>query len=151
MSDNFPATISIGGKITQKQLNGIVNALYSDTGVSIEEIEETLRNYEFFECGEAKYGEFENTEQYLEDHDIEFDRKSSGYGEYTAENRYYRPYKDKRIDITCIADADNRPVILMEDLQRVLKEFNGVDRLNVLTDLTFPLRIPALTPLVILD
>ena len=114
MSDHFPGEITIGGIIPRRLLDELAGMIASE-GVSIDwqyaldkaavrkaidaaaEHGETVR----FTDDEACYGQFEDLENWLTSHGIDFDRHSDARYEHDGENAHGRGRK--------------RPVVMKSD------------------------------------
>lgn len=70
------------------------------------------------EDSEARYGEFEDLEDYLVKSQIPFDRASEAYTEYDAETVYYRP--ESGLTTITVTAASYKPYVLAADLYEVL-------------------------------
>lgn len=104
MSDRFPAKISIGGKIKRRDVVSLCDQI-TEAGVcsgwdgdtvecSPASEAELLRiapsgYIELYDV-DARYGQFEDLEQFLTQHDISFDRHSEAKYEYNAEMVNFR-------------------------------------------------------------
>jgi len=160
MSDRFPAEITIGGPIPRWLLDELAGMIASE-GVSIDwqyvldqpavrtAIEaaasksETIR----FTDDEACYGQFEELENWLTSHGIDFDRHGDARYEYDGENAYGR---GRKRPVIVNADQSGKDMVSAEEVRKILASQSPPDRkLTRITKLTaVP---PALTPIVLTD
>jgi hypothetical protein len=160
MSDRFPAEITIGGSIPRRLLDKLADMIASE-GVSIDwqyaldkagvraAIEaaaargETVR----FTDDEACYGQFDELENWLTSHGIDFDRHSDARYEYDGENAYGRGRKRPVIKN---ADQSGKDLVIAEEVRKVLAIQAPADRklAQIARLAAVP---PALTPIVLTD
>jgi len=129
MADRYYASITIGGEFPAALLDELPSDL---TGLKIETGGSDHRNY-LEECAEtgtnptfydehANWGMFESLEDWLIEHDIDFNRTSGQFYGYSAETRHYRHNED--VDITVEHSEDKDSIVsarTMEEWVRLLK------------------------------
>jgi len=160
MSDRFPAEITIGGTIPRRLLDELVGMIASE-GVSLDwqysldttavqaAIEtaaskgQTVR----FTDDEACFGQFEDLEQWLTSHGIDFDRHGDARYEYDGENAYGR---GRKRPVIVNADQSGKDLVRAEEVRKILASQAPTDRKLVqIAKLTaVP---PTLTPIVLTD
>jgi len=160
MSDRFPGEITIGGSIPRRLLDKLAEMIASE-GVSIDwqyaidkaavlaAIEaaaargETVR----FTDDEASYGQFEDLENWLTSHGIDFDRHSDARYEYDGENAHGR---GRKRPVIRNSDQSGKDLVSAEEVRKILVSQAPADRkLTQIAKLTaVP---PALTPIVLTD
>ncbi len=160
MSDRFPAEITIGGNIPRRLLDELAGMIASE-GVSLdwqytldnaavrEAIEaaaakgETVR----FTDDEACYGQFEDLENWLTNHGINFDRHGDARYEYDGENAYGR---GRKRPVIVNADQSGHPQTSIEEVRKILTSQAPADR--KLSQIAKLVAIPlALAPIVLTD
>ena len=130
MSDRFPAEITIGGNIPRRLLDELAGMIASEV-VSLDwqyaldqagvraAIEtaaakgETVR----FTDDEAVCGQFDELENWLTGHGIDFDRHSDARYEYDGENAYGR---GRRRPIVVKSDQSSQDLVSAEEVRKVL-------------------------------
>ena len=160
MSDRFPAEITIGGNIPRRLLDKLAGMIASE-GVSIDwqyamdkaavraAIEAAASRGETarFTDDEACYGQFEDLENWLTSHGIDFDRHSDARYEYDGENAYGRGRKHP---VTMNADQSGKDLVSAEEVRKILASqeppYRKLARIAKLA--AGP---PALTPIVLTD
>ena len=160
MSDRFPAEITIGGNIPRRLLDELAGMIASE-GVSIDwqyamdkaavraAIEaaaarcETVR----FTDDEACYGQFEDLENWLTSHGIDFDRHSDARYEYDGENAYGR---GRKRPVTMKADQSGKDLVSAEEVRNILASQAPPDR-KLARIAKLAAGPPALTPIVLTD
>lgn len=160
MSDRFPGDITIGGKIPRQLLDELAGMIASE-GVSIDwqyaidkgavrvAIEaaadrgETIR----FTDDQARFGQFEELENWLTSHGIDFDRHSDARYEYDGENAYGR---NRKRPVVMNSDQSNNDLVNAAEVRKILASQAPADRkLTQIAKLaTVP---PALPPIVLTD
>jgi hypothetical protein len=156
MAEYMWAKIKIGGNISLPILSDLVEKF----GIAAPSLEEAASaSYIEIESMEARWGQFEEMEDFLEEQSVAFDRLSDGRYEYSPELRRFRPpviSSDGSLaqtprDSTFLCDHDNRPMILLQDIHKALTETKTREELAArLTDLC-GLEIPTLLPLTIVS
>jgi len=160
MSDRFPGEITIGGSIPRRLLDELAGMIASE-GVSIDwqytldkaavqkAIEEagakgqTVR----FTDDEAVGGQFEDLENWLTSHGIDFDRHSDARYEYDGENAHGR---GRKRPITMNSDQSGNDLVSAEEVRRIRASQAPADR--KLTQIARLAAVPpALTPIVLTD
>ena len=160
MSDRFPAEITIGGSIPRRLLDELAEMIASE-GVSLDwqyaldqaavraAIEtagsrgETVR----FTDDEACLGQFEDLENWLTSHGIDFDRHGDARYEYDGENAYGR---GRKRPVIVNADQSGKDLVSAEKVREILANQAPADR--KLARITKLVAIPpALTPIVLTD
>jgi aspartate oxidase len=160
MSDRFPAEITIGGMIPRRLLDELAGMIASE-GVSIDwqytldeagvraAIDtaaargETVR----FTDDEAVGGQFEDLENWLTSHGIDFDRHSDARYEYDGENAYGR---GRKRPVTMNSDQSGNDLVSAEEVRRIRASQAPADR--KLTQIAKLAAVPpALTPIVLTD
>jgi len=160
MSDRFPAEITIGGNIPRRLLDELAGMIASE-GVSLDwqyaldtaavraAIEtaaakgETVR----FTDDEACYGQFDDLENWLTAHGIDFDRHGDARYEYDGENAYGR---GRKRPVIVNADQSGKDLVSAEEVRKVLASQAPVDRklVQIAKLTTVP---PTLTTIVLTD
>ena len=160
MSDRFPAEISIGGRIPRRLLDELAGMIASE-GVSIDwqyaldktavraAIEtaaskgQTVR----FTDDEAVCGQFEDLENWLTSHAIDFDRHGDARYEYDGENAYGR---GRKRPVIVNADQSGKDLVSAEEVRKVLASQAPPDRklAQIAKLAAVP---PALAPIVLTD
>ena len=160
MSDRFPGEITIGGSIPRRLLDKLAEKIASE-GVSIDwqyaldkaavrkaidaaaEHSETVR----FTDDEASYGQFEDLENWLTSHGIDFDRHSDARYEYDGENAYGR---DRKRPVVMNSDQSSKDLVSAEEVREALASQAPPDRklARIARLVAVP---PALTPIVLTD
>ena len=160
MSDHFPAEITIGGSIPRRLLDKLAGMIASE-GVSIDwqyaldqagvraAIEtaaakgETVR----FTDDEACYGQFDDLENWLTSHGIDFDRHSDARYEYDGENVYGR---GRKRPVIMTADQSGKDMVGADEIRKILASQAPTDRklAQIAKLVAVP---PALTPIVLTD
>jgi hypothetical protein len=160
MSDHFPGEITIGGSIPRRLLDELAGMIASE-GVSIDwqyaldkaavrkvidaaaEHGETVR----FTDDEAVGGQFEDLENWLTSHGIDFDRHSDARYEYDGENAHGR---GRKRPITMNSDQSGNDLVSAEEVRGILASQAPAGRkLAQIAELAaVP---PALTPIVLTD
>jgi hypothetical protein len=160
MSDRFPAEITIGGNIPRRLLDELAGMIASE-GVSLDwqyaldqagvraAIEtaaakgETVR----FTDDEAAYGQFDDLENWLTSHGIDFDRHGDARYEYDGENAYGR---GRKRPVIVNADQSGKDLVSAVETRKVLASQAPADQklaqIAKLVDVP-----PALTPIVLTD
>lgn len=129
MADYFPGAIHIGGPIRSFIVKRLIAAIV-DEGVSLDDYggpaatEEDLRRA-FEQRGdvvrlyddEARYGQFDELEEFLVRHRIHFDRHSDSRYEFDAENAYYRGGKHP---LVMLATESGQPLVACEEVLEIL-------------------------------
>ncbi len=128
MGMHFLGEITIGGPIPTEHLQELLKLL-DHAGVLPDG--DDLRKYLdkghlFFRDAEASYGCFRTLEDFLQAHDIEFDRWSDGTYEYAPEMVTFRKGGEPR---TWPTDRDGHRVVRTCDVQELL-EREGIDEVR---------------------
>ncbi len=121
MGVHFLGEITIGGPIPSELLPELVKLL-DHAGVLPDG--DDLRKYLdkghlFFRDAEASYGCFRTLEDFLQAHDIEFDRWSDGTYEYEPEMVTFRSGTDLR---TWPTDRDGQRVVRAGEVEKLLRQ-----------------------------
>jgi hypothetical protein len=124
MSEYYHGCICFGGKITSKQFNDLVNLFLEDTAIVESDIITCLQANIPIHDALAKYGKFENVEDYCQQNNIDYDRQTEAFEKYSAENVYSR--SDQEV-ITCKADSEGNPMCDMRELNNILKTYSNED------------------------
>jgi len=160
MSDHFPGEITIGGGIPRRLLDELAGMIASE-GVGLDwqytldkaavkaAIEaaadrgETVR----FTDDEACCGQFEDLENWLTNHGIDFDRHSDARYEYDGENAHGR---GRKRPVVTNSDQSGKDLIGTEEVRKVLASQAPADR--KLARITKLAAVPlALAPIVLTD
>jgi aspartate oxidase len=160
MSDRFPAEITIGGSIPRRLLDELAGMIASE-GVSIDwqytldkaavrkAIEEagakgqTVRFTDDEACG----GQFEDLENWLTSHGIDFDHHSDARYEYDGENAHGR---GRKRPVTMNSDQSGNDLVSAKEVRRIRASQAPADR--KLTQIAKLAAVPpALTPIVFTD
>jgi hypothetical protein len=134
MSDNFPGTISIGGFIPRALIPELLEVIQGeglayDYDESPPKTEENLleiardpnnHGYLVLKNSEARYGYFEDLEEFLISHHIPFHRHSDGYGEWDAEIVEYRPEFEATRLFSAYQMDESKPLVPSETIQRLI-------------------------------
>jgi len=131
MADCFPGEVTIGGKVPSALLEEFLGAVasagasagdYGDPpfdGRTAEELLDALDGNGHLRLvdAEARYGQFEELEGFLQEHGIPFDRHSDARHEFDAVKVMFRPGMERPAEVAsnnvgdALADADElRPV-----------------------------------------
>jgi len=160
MSDRFPAEITIGGRIPRRLLDELAGMIASE-GVSIDwqytldkaavqkAIEEAGAKGETvrFTDDEACYGQFEDLENWLTSHGIDFDRHSDARYEYDGENAHGR---GRKRPVIMNSDQSGNDLVSAEEVRRIRASQAPADR--KLTQIAKLAAVPPpLTPIVLTD
>lgn len=121
MSDRYSAEIIIGSTIDESIVSELIKEL-NDAGVDISwgesldglktviDLKKLLKTkkwtYLHFTDDQARYGCFEGLEGWLCEHNIEWDRQSSGYCEYEPCKAYWRRGMQRAEEHTATNDGD---------------------------------------------
>jgi len=160
MSDHFPGEITIGGSIPRRLLDELAGMIASE-GVSIDwqytldkaavqkaieaaaEHGKTVRFTDDEACG----GQFEDLENWLTSHGIDYDRHSDARYEYDGENAYGR---GRKRPVTMNSDQSGNDLVSAEEVRKVLASQAPADRkwTQIAKLAAVP---PALTPIVLTD
>lgn len=158
MADRFPGDITIGGSIPRRLLDKLAGMIASE-GVSIdwqhaldkaairEAIDgaaargETVR----FTDDEACYGQFEELENWLTSHGIDFDRHSDARYEYDGEKAYGR---GRKRPVVMESDQSSQDLVSAAEVRKVLASQAPPDRkvARIAKLVAVP---PALTPVIL--
>jgi len=160
LSDRFPGEISIGGTIRRRLLDKLADVIASE-GVSIDwqyaldqsaihdaivkaaAGGETVR----FTDDEALGGQFEELENWLTAHGIDFDRHSDARFEYDGENAYGR---GRKRPVVMSSDQSGNDMVSAAEVCKILVGWSQPDRkLDLIAKLIAA--PPALTPIVLTD
>jgi len=160
MSDHFPGEITIGGSIPRRLLDELAGMIASE-GVSIDwqytldkaavqkAIEEAGAKGETvrFTDDEAVCGQFEDLENWLTSHGIDFDRHSDARYEYDGENAHGR---GRKRPVTMNSDQSGNDLVSAEEVRRIRASQAPADR--KLTQIAKLAAVPPpLTPIVLTD
>ena len=110
MGDRTYVTITVRKtdyeRILQKHFNGDEHALESKFNPSqVEEFEQTVE----LGAEECNYGEWEELQNFLGEHNVEYDKRWEDGGEYKGGNAYFRLIKNK---LRCIEIYDTESSLL---------------------------------------
>jgi hypothetical protein len=120
MGDYFAGDIEIGGKISRKDLNELIEKIlegglkkdYNFLYTRGELVEAFATQKSVSLCDDqAKYGEFPELEAWLIEHKIPFDRHSDARYEYDAVNTYCRVEDNKVILNTLYSTQDGADLL----------------------------------------
>ena len=160
MSDHFPGEITIGGSIPRRLLNKLAEMIASE-GVSIDwqyaidqaairaAIEtaaakgETVR----FTDDEASYGQFEDLENWLTSHGIDYDRHSDARYEYDGENVHGR---GRKRPVVMSASQSGYDMVGADEIREILAGKDQSDQQLALVAKLVAVP-PAITPIVLTD
>jgi hypothetical protein len=119
MYDNFYAEIAIGGKIKEDLIPGLLARL------SVKSIDylKSESPYLLYDNCEARYGQFEEAEEFLRRHKIPYNRESAGYAEFTPEISRYRPETGLHIYEVL---HDGTMVVDMQQIRKYTKELKDL-------------------------
>ena len=160
MSDRFPAEITIGGNIPRRLLDKLAGMIASE-GVSIDwqyaldeaavraaiEASASKGQTVRFTDDQASFGQFEDLENWLTGHGIDFDRHSDARYEYDGENAYGR---DRKRPVVMNSDQSNNDLVSAAEVRKVLASQAPPDgKLAQIARLVAA--PPALTPIVLTD
>jgi len=165
MAEHFYGNIHIGGVIPENKLDKLVEMLEKE-GVQINDIwapqddSGDLRAYikhcanegkvASFEESQAAWGKFEMLEDWLVENEIDFDRFSSQFYEFSAEYRFYRAEGNK--DIYLYTSEDGDPIIGAATLDQWIQMLKKGKTEDVVTQIKHYLDpVPELKPLTILE
>jgi len=160
MSDHFPGEITIGGSIPRQLLSKLAEMIASE-GVSIdwqyaldqEAIRATIETAAAkgetvrFTDDEASYGQFEDLENWLTSHGIDYDRHSDARYEYDGENVHGR---GRKRPVVMSANQSGYDMVGADEIREILAGQDQPDRkLSRIAKLVaVP---PTLTPIVLTD
>ena len=130
MADRFPGEITLGGHIPLRLLDELAERIASEgLGINWQEAldptavrraielaaerSETVR----FTDDEALYGQFEELEDWLTRHGIDFDRHSDARYEHDAENVYGR---GRRKPVVMSSDQSGGDLVSVESIREIL-------------------------------
>ena len=144
MSDRMPAEIWIGGKLPRSLLSEFPiddlrldwdeNPLVANTeeGIMASRDDDGLLH---FADAELTWGEFQDLEEWLREHNLPFRRFTSAKYEYDAAWVEFRPdLQDKRRRDTCsIANASGNPVIETAAIEKIAKGMAKLVKLQATT------------------
>jgi hypothetical protein len=121
MGMHFLGEITIGGPIPKEHLPELLKLL-DHAGVLTDgnDLRKYLdKGHLFFRDAEASYGCFRTLEDFLQAHDIEFNRWSDGTYEYEPEMVTFRKGGEPR---TWPTDRDGQRVVRASEVQKLLKQ-----------------------------
>lgn len=133
MSDQYWASITIGGEIKEEDLLDFVHALrhefgnidegeVTDSASAVKWIEDQIKKWNghlYQDDVEASYGMFDGLETWCQDHGVSYDRQSDSYGDYEGETAWWRPGMTEPESMVILNDG--HPVLRKERLTEVLK------------------------------
>lgn len=138
MSDRYPAEIHIGGAVPRTLLDELVRKVM-ETGVSLngyddgcateDEIRAALREgkiLDLCDC-QARYGHFDELEEFLIQNGIHFNHHREACYEYDAENNYYR---GGRV-LTMAANQCGGSLLHVADVLKILNDIKLYDHAKV--------------------
>ena len=157
MSDYYPGEIHIGGPIPQAAIKELIEQIVA-TGASLEGYcgggvtEETARkaileNKTIDLCADkARYGRFEELEDFLVRHGIHFNLHCEAYCEYEAEKVFYRG--GQRV-LSLPSDQSGNLLVCFDDVTAILdnQELNDQGKLEALRKLIVPPETKPLEPI----
>ncbi len=121
MGMHFLGEITIGGPIPKEHLPELLKLL-DHAGVLPDgnDLRKYLdKGHLFFHDAEASYGCFRTLEDFLQAHDIEFDRWSDGTYEYAPEMVTFRKGSEPR---TWPTDRDGQRVVRASEVEKLLRQ-----------------------------
>ena len=147
MSDRFHASLKIGGPVSKGLIPALADQLanagllFTDAFPAQHIDEDGLL---VLEDEQAPYGEFPELETWLEEHDIEFDRHSSGYFDLLPEWVCFRRGQGR---IVHLLDGGGDEIISHRDIRHALAEATTLPALQAsITRLLGP-EVPPLKPI----
>ena len=157
MSDRYPAEIHIGGSMPRALLDNLVKEIVA-TGASLDDYGGRIVTQEFVQeaiqegqiiklCDDqARYGSFEELEDFLVRHGIHFNLHCDAFCEYDGENVYFRG--GKRL-LSLPASQKGNILIRFEDIMNILNNQDMDDhrKLEALTKLVVPPETKPLEPI----
>lgn len=157
MSDRYPAEIHIGGPIPRTLLDELVKEIVA-TGASLddyggrivtnESVQEVFQKGQIVKLcdDQARYGSFEELEDFLVRRGIHFNLHCDAFCEYDADNVYYRGGKKV---LSLPASQKGNILIRFEDIMNILNNHNLDDhrKLEALTKLVVPPETKPLEPI----
>jgi len=157
MSDRFPAEIHIGGPIPRQLRDQLIQAIvaqgvhlqdYGGPEATEEGLEPLIQEGEFL-ClydDQARYGEFDELEAFLVEHEIHFNRHSDGYCEHNAQWLFFRGS-----DAPLAMPAEQGAGILLyrENVAEILddEEIDDQVKISQLRRLVYPPQLSELQPI----
>ncbi len=137
MADRMAAEIWIGGKLPRSLLEEFpisdLKVDWDETPLNASSEEQILASRDeskllhFADC-EAAWGEFEELEGWLREHELPFKRRSSGKYDYLPELVEFRP--DLCEEIQTITTDGGEPLINKSDLTPILGKMTRLSRSN---------------------
>jgi len=157
MADHFPAEIHIGGPIPRDILDELVKEIvateaslkgYSEDTVTDESARKAFQEGKIIDLydDQARYGSFEELENFLVEHEIHFDRHHDSYCEYNAENVYCRGNQEI---LNRPSNQNGDVLIRRDDIMSILNN-NALDnggKLEALAQLAEPPETKQLEPI----
>jgi hypothetical protein len=134
MSDRFPGEIRIGGNVPADLLEEFLGEIEASgakvggydgsafTGGTAEELCRALdgNGHLFLVDDEARYGTFEELEDFLCEHGIPYDRHSDARFEWDAENVKFRPGMDRPLETPSNGNGDE--LLRADGIRPIVKE-----------------------------
>lgn len=158
MADYFWGEIEIGGPVPLRLVQGLLSAIgqvdrgrtgtpftATDPATLLEQLDEDT-GYLHLTNEQARYGQFEELEEFLQKHGIGYDRRSSGKHEFTPEEARFRP--GMKGTVVRLMTHDELPVVdwLKVDEARQLLQAGKVEAASAkLRDVLGP-DVPKLAP-----
>ena len=157
MADYYPAEIHIGGPIARAVLDELVKQIIA-TGASLDgygqhtvtdaSIREALQEGQIVDLFDdrARYGRFDELEDFLVRHGIHFNLHGDAYSEYDGENVYFRG--GQRV-LSLPASQEGNILLRLEDIMNILNN-NDLDdhgKLEALKELVVPPETKPLEPI----
>ncbi len=157
MADHFPAEIHIGGPIPRDILDELVKEIvateaslkgYTEDTVTDESARKAFQEGKIIDLydDQARYGSFEELENFLIEHEIHFDRHHDSYCEYSAENVYCRGNQEI---LNRPSNQNGDVLIRRDDIMSILNN-NALDnsgKLEALAQLAEPPETKQLEPI----
>jgi len=132
MSDYFPGQIEIGGDISRKDLNILINIVvnmelkdedYSDVWTREKLVEAfATQDSVFMTDDQARYGEFPELEAWLVEYKISFNRHSDAQYEYDAVNTYCRVDGKKAILNTVYSTQNDEDLLPYSVIKNIVND-----------------------------
>lgn len=114
MSDRFAATLTVR-RADYEALEELKRLIDMEEKDSFDNAIVEIRN------DAARYGEFEEIEEFCTEHGIAFDRWSEAYYEYQSQMRMYRPGAEP-IDKIVFLSSSGEPFVGCRDIRQILED-----------------------------
>ena len=157
MSDYFPAEIHIGGPIQRATLDGLIGAIldgrtcldeYGGPPATEAAVLNSLKEGHILSLcdDQATFGEFEDLEAFLVEHEIHFDRHNDARYEFNAENIHYR---GGPMPVAMASNQDGQDLVRCRDVLAIVRDsaLDKETKLKAIGDLVSPPQLSPLEPI----